>query len=61
MLEKESGQGLNAQMNELIKVCAVVGYIPLPTEDCLRHFTRPLYQSSYFPRFHLKLQKGIAG
>lgn len=55
MLEREIGQGLNVQRDELIKVCAVVGYNPLPTEDCLQHFTRPLYPPSYFPRFHLKI------
>lgn len=55
MLEKENGQGLNVQRDELIKVCAVVGYSPLPTEDCFRHFVRSFYPSSRFPRFHLKV------
>lgn len=55
MLEKESGQGLNARRNELIKVCAVIGYRTLPVEDGLWDFTRPLYPSSRFPRFHLKI------
>lgn len=52
---KEAYRGLNISGDEIPRVCNVIGYFILPSDDIPIHLIRHLDTQRKFPRFHLEI------